>query len=503
MQRTTVSARTHWDIASLVLCTLGIGCYLGWHFVDISPTLFVQPQQFISELLSTWSYAYVALTVVVYVLLAYASLRHGFLGASKRFVILTSLIVTLGLALMYICGWGLAEPFGAGAVAGKLLAGFGVVQLVLWGEVLAHVKVSHMLAVVAGGYCISFCICLLIANLEPLTAMIFRCVLPLCSGALMLACHSSAFEITAVPVSDELEETTIDRDEQKFSLRSIPWRVLLGIGIFGAMITILNHLSESKSDVSTEVYTLIAGVAVSGIIVCVAVVRRSKPLDFGMLYRLLTPLLIGAVLLTLVLQEGFQRYEALAIGCAWVFFRIFTWTMWGRVAAPNPSRGACVFALGALVMSLCSTLAEIICLFIDFRATPLAVSIAVIILCAVVTSALIMNESSLAGFAPAGVQVPLQDTGEQPAAAPVESAKLDLSSITAVDVAHALQDKGLSEREAEVALLVLQGKNNSQIASEACIAQSTLRTHLRNIYAKLDVHSRTELVDLLVQKLGI
>ena len=65
LQRTTVSARTHWDIASLVLCTLGIGCYLGWHFVDISPTLFVQPQQFISELLSTWSYAYVALTVVV------------------------------------------------------------------------------------------------------------------------------------------------------------------------------------------------------------------------------------------------------------------------------------------------------------------------------------------------------------------------------------------------------------------------------------------------------
>ena len=44
----------------------------------------------------------------------------------------------------------------------------------------------------------------------------------------------------------------------------------------------------------------------------------------------------------------------------------------------------------------------------------------------------------------------------------------------------------------------MKGKNNAVIQELLCITESTLRTHLRNIYSKVSVHSRQELVDALL-----
>lgn len=57
-----------------------------------------------------------------------------------------------------------------------------------------------------------------------------------------------------------------------------------------------------------------------------------------------------------------------------------------------------------------------------------------------------------------------------------------------------LDHSQFSEREKEVVALLLQGKSNKQIALELHIAQSTVEYHLKNIYQKLEVSSRTEAV---------
>lgn len=52
----------------------------------------------------------------------------------------------------------------------------------------------------------------------------------------------------------------------------------------------------------------------------------------------------------------------------------------------------------------------------------------------------------------------------------------------------------LTEREFEVAMFVAQGLRNKEIAYRASIAEGTVKMHLHNIYEKLGVNSRTELV---------
>jgi LuxR family maltose regulon positive regulatory protein len=55
-------------------------------------------------------------------------------------------------------------------------------------------------------------------------------------------------------------------------------------------------------------------------------------------------------------------------------------------------------------------------------------------------------------------------------------------------------DAQLSKREKEVVQLVLQGKSNKQIALALNISVRTVEFHLKNIYAKLQVSSRIELI---------
>ena len=57
--------------------------------------------------------------------------------------------------------------------------------------------------------------------------------------------------------------------------------------------------------------------------------------------------------------------------------------------------------------------------------------------------------------------------------------------------------RGLSARETEVLALVLKGRDLPYIAEKLVVSKNTVRTHMRNIYAKLGVHSKQEVIDLV------
>lgn len=60
--------------------------------------------------------------------------------------------------------------------------------------------------------------------------------------------------------------------------------------------------------------------------------------------------------------------------------------------------------------------------------------------------------------------------------------------------------EGLTERETEVLRLVARGMKNEEIARELCIGEGTVKTHLRNIFAKLGLEDRCQAVVYAYEK---
>ena len=58
----------------------------------------------------------------------------------------------------------------------------------------------------------------------------------------------------------------------------------------------------------------------------------------------------------------------------------------------------------------------------------------------------------------------------------------------------------LSQREVEVLQLIAKGSANKEIAASLSISESTVKTHVANIFQKLDVNHRTEAVTQALQK---
>ena len=77
----------------------------------------------------------------------------------------------------------------------------------------------------------------------------------------------------------------------------------------------------------------------------------------------------------------------------------------------------------------------------------------------------------------------------------------DITSSEPTGLARAaLPVYGLSLRELEILDLFAQGRSANWIADSLTISKNTVRSHLRSIYTKLDVHTRQELLDFLAGK---
>lgn len=83
-----------------------------------------------------------------------------------------------------------------------------------------------------------------------------------------------------------------------------------------------------------------------------------------------------------------------------------------------------------------------------------------------------------------------------------------MSSYIARKVVQSFRQRGqaspeiaeLSPREEEILALVARGYHNKEIADQLKISTETVRVHLRNIYEKLHVNSRSEAVVKFMQK---
>ena len=73
---------------------------------------------------------------------------------------------------------------------------------------------------------------------------------------------------------------------------------------------------------------------------------------------------------------------------------------------------------------------------------------------------------------------------------------------TIVDAANSEIPVTLTPREQEVLELIAGGLSNKAIQEKLTLSKNTVRTHIKNLYSKLGVHSRTQAIQQ-ARKLGL
>lgn len=453
------------------MITLGFGLYLSWQMLFMNQSLLEGAAQG-----HTPGFLYPiqeGLFLATLIALAVLGFRKGKIPLSRQAFWLFAVLLCIGTLFQYRLG-GLAND-SLFAYAGYVSYGVRAVLLALWGEMLCTVRPSDSLFCIAGAYAISLGMNLVGAYLSAPAIFLFHAVLPPLS-ALVYASLCDTAPLTASAPSRQLTA-------------KLPANLFVGIGLFGFVMQLLFNFSEARVSVPDEFVTVVSGLVVSIGFAVFARFRR-RELNFTRLYRIITPTIILIALGIALSQANHQSYEAFFIGAVWTFYKIFSWALWRSIGYHSSVPSVVVFSIGYIALDVFTYLPTYAFGLTPFSSDHFA-KMAIIILVSLGISIFLLREEHISSITATGKR---QSTGSSNSA--------DTTQRFAGYVRQAAEEYRLTEREQEVALLILHGKDNADIVQTLFITKNTLRTHLHNIYEKTDVHSRQALIDLLLEQDG-
>ena len=82
----------------------------------------------------------------------------------------------------------------------------------------------------------------------------------------------------------------------------------------------------------------------------------------------------------------------------------------------------------------------------------------------------------------------------------VHAGQKRVSSEVAAEIAEHSTDDALTPREVDVLRLVAKGNANKEIAAQLSLTEETVKSHIRNILAKLEANDRTHAVAISVKR---
>lgn len=224
-----------------------------------------------------------------------------------------------------------------------------------------------------------------------------------------------------------------------------------------------------------------------GVIAAACLVLALRPLldrrGIQPLYALSFPLVIAGSFCVLVTLPGFGTAGALLTNAAYTLFSIFATVLLCSISYRYGVNALWLFGYAQAAVSAGSLAASVLSSQVDFVShDPALLTLTV----GIVVVAFACLYAAFGGN---------RDRAE--AWGIVRAASRDRAPAGNLEerCARLARQYGLTRREEEVALLLVDGAPFAQIETELCVSNSTLKTHARHIYAKVGVAGRKELAD--------
>ena len=406
--------------------------------------------------------------------------------------------------------------FGIGAVA----TGIGSALLwAMWGEYYAVIPRDRAEWLAPVSAVSAALIVLLVSAMDGWVPIAVASVLPLLSGL--------CFRLVWTPEAARTEVALVAASHAASQSRS----PLAGLGRTGfgilavfAIVSIAGMMSAERVE-GIPLQAILLFSALMMAVVAVMAVSGPRRMSLFFLYRWICPtLVIGLAAVILFEQAGALIAVAASLGGRFTFCLIAQ-IYFANYAAAGRATPAQASSLGWLFVHAGDLLGVVLWIVFEplVAAGPeglTAMSVACIVVLVTVTMAVMGETSTFLRIPEAAKERPHahekglvsesldvhgamdqpgapQPDAPAPAAASTSAAPSEERSGARID--EIAQKAGLTPREAEVFALLAQGRSIPYIRDELIISRETAATHAKHIYAKLGVHSRQELIDLVRQ----
>ena len=360
-------------------------------------------------------------------------------------------------------------------IAGSALGAMGYSLLYLhWIELYARMDLMHAIAYFSLVHLCSAAISLFV-NALPMPGLT-----PIVTSCMPVA--SCVLYARSLKVSSGM---AFMQGEAPSSGWSVPWKPVILLGTYTFANSFVRHFLGNDLKGAVLVGVMLAAGLALGLLA-----RRRERLGLRTLYATSLPLIVAASLCVLIALPGFSTLGGTLSNAAYTLFSIYATVLLCNVAYRDGVGPLWLFGFACASTSLGSLASNLLTSRVDFIAAEPS------ILTLAVSAVILMFVCLYVAF----------DAGKESAWAwgiTREGGKID--TLTPTSEAEPLDERcarlarrfGLTRREEEVMARLARDIPYSQVENELSIANSTLKTHVRHIYAKLGVTDKRELVKLV------
>ena len=396
----------------------------------------------------------------------------------------------------------------AGAIASLSGAALGLLPLVLlgaagtgascgffqlaWGSIYAHAGSGFAGRTVALSIALGVLIDAIVMGLGAWFAAAFTMALPLISCGLVMFLMRE----DALPQGTPQKQASPQAHEAIFgshrTFGGLPLSLLVAFGLFGLSFGYCQQnavfLPAGLGDYSSDV--LIAARGLTSLVIYVLLTLM--PLKSYTIFRIGTLVGIAGFVAAplLSLMDTLVIAQSIIIAIGYTTFDIATWALMAELIAVTGHQSARLIGCGRFAIHAAEVLAIVVCnALVTFPGASDALNSTFGYGCVIAEMLLLADNSALWLLIRADNQLgssAVETTG--PSQPDTERG----SAISKTASAY-----GLTERESEVLALLAAGHGRARVAQALGISENTLGTHIQQLYRKLGVHSRQELLDKL------
>lgn len=467
--KTAVTRKT---ITLMALTVVGFGFLQGARIIDLGTGPY-SPEPFAIAGIAAGGVTYLSLAVMSY---------FGHLDETRPVFIASLVTMALRFVLALI-----PATSDTILVVSQIIAGIGWALVILcWMQVFTSYRPVYSLPMIAGGYIVDmllvpFANALFAGNRQ---AALFAVV------ALSLIALGICLKNNDAVAKTMIGETAPETSMAELAARTK--RTIIGTIVFSAscgfivQMDIIGGLEYAQTDL-----TAVIGIGVASIMCIALVIAKPKKANIDAAYPLATACLVGVLLYRSIASPGDVLSGSLMVVLLITFFAMLWMTF---VSEAHERKLPAFFLLGLAVGTAQLSIAAGRALALAPFSAPLVEQPHLALTCAIAVLAF-----SLSAVFVSYLRFFTKSKERRYADAPDEMGDSITTSVGIDDASLELlrSTYSLSEREFQVISEFSTGRSARYIADYYMLSEHTVKSHLRRAYAKMEIHSRQELLNLI------